>query len=273
MSSRSEGDAGRGQVSRSAADVYEEFFVPALFREWTDPVADRAAVARGDRVLDVACGTGVLARTLVRYVGREGDVVGVDPNEGMLEVARRTAPEVEWRRGVAEDLPFEDESFDAVVSQFGLMFFDDRAAALREMKRVLRPAGRLAVAVWDTLDRTPGYRAMVELLREEFGDRPADALSAPYDLGDRTRLLALLEEAAWGDARIETLDGEARFESLETWIHTDVYGWTLSDMLDEDQYERLRAAARPRLRRFVQPDGRVRFDAPAHLITGVKKAD
>lgn len=271
MSSRAEGEADRGQVSRSAAEVYEEFFVPALFRGWTDRVADAAEVAPGDRVLDVACGTGVLARTVIGRVGPAGRVIGLDPNEGMLEVARRASPDVEWREGVAEDLPFEDECFDAVVSQFGLMFFEDRVAALREMRRVLRPGGRAAVAVWDALERTPGYYAMVELLREEFGDEPADALCAPYDLGDRDRLSALLEAAGWETATIETLDGEARFESLETWVHTDVYGWTLSDLLDQGQYQRLRDAAQGRLQKFVRADGRVRFDAPAHLVTSVKE--
>jgi ubiquinone/menaquinone biosynthesis C-methylase UbiE len=109
-------ESERGQVSRSAAEVYEEFFVPALFEEWTDRVAEAARVGPGARVLDVACGTGVLARKVAGRVGSTGSVVGLDVNDGMLAVARRAAPGIEWRQGRAEALPFGDASFDAVVS-------------------------------------------------------------------------------------------------------------------------------------------------------------
>jgi ubiquinone/menaquinone biosynthesis C-methylase UbiE len=144
-----------GQVTRSAAEIYEEFFVPALFREWAPRVAAAAHLAAGDTVLDVACGTGVLAREAAQRVAPRGAVTGLDRNEGMLAVARRAAPAVDWRVGRAESLPFADGAFAAVVSQFGLMFFEDRVAALKEMWRVLRPGRRLAVAVWDSLSAAP----------------------------------------------------------------------------------------------------------------------
>jgi ubiquinone/menaquinone biosynthesis C-methylase UbiE len=98
-------------------------------------------------VLDVACGTGVVAREAARRVGPAGAVAGLDRNEGMLAVARRMAPGIAWRHGLAEALPFPDGAFDAVICQFGLMFFEDRGKALGEMWRALRPGGRLAVAV------------------------------------------------------------------------------------------------------------------------------
>jgi ubiquinone/menaquinone biosynthesis C-methylase UbiE len=156
-------DSLEGQVTHSAAEVYEAFFVPALFRQWAPKMAQAAGLAAGQRVLDVACGTGVLAREAVKHVGPSGAVTGLDRNEGMLAVARREAPDVEWQLGRAEALPFDAATFDAVVSQFGLMFFEDQTAALEEMWRVLRPGGRLAVTVWDTLDRSPGYAAMTAL--------------------------------------------------------------------------------------------------------------
>src|SRR5690349_11174821 len=118
-----------GQVTRTAADVYEAFFVPALFQEWAPRVADAAAIQPGQRVLDVACGTGVLARSVAERAGPSGAVTGVDVNAGMLAVAQRTAAAIDWRQGRAESLTFPDDSFDAVVSQFGLMFFEDRQAA------------------------------------------------------------------------------------------------------------------------------------------------
>ena len=125
-------DVRTGQVAGSAAEVYDALFVPALFIGWPPHVADAAALRPGDHVLDVACGTGVLARHAAARVQPGGRVIGLDLNEGMLEVARRRAPEVEWAPCAAEDLPFAGERFYAVVSQFGLMFFSDREAALRE---------------------------------------------------------------------------------------------------------------------------------------------
>src|SRR5262245_46222255 len=151
----------KGQVIASAAEVYEEFFVPALFAQWPPRVAGAARIRPGQRVLDVACGTGILARSAVALVGPNGSVTGLDINEGMLAVAERKAHGIEWRRGAAEALPFDSESFDAVVSQFGLMFFEDRRSAIKEIVRVLRPGGRLAVAVWDSYKNSPGYAALI----------------------------------------------------------------------------------------------------------------
>jgi len=261
--------AQQGQVTRSAADVYEEFFVPALFASWPVPVAQAAAIAPGQDVLDVACGTGVLAREAALRVRPGGTVTGIDRNDGMLAVARRKAPEIEWRQGQAEALPFAAARFDAVVSQFGLMFFEDRVLALAEMWRVLKPGGRLAVAVWDALERTPGYAAMTALLQRLFGERIADALRAPYTLGDPEALAALAAQAGI-PAEVTTRGGTARFPSIEAWVHTDVKGWTLADMIDDAQYRLLQQAAPRALQRFVQPDGTVVFEAPAHILCATK---
>jgi ubiquinone/menaquinone biosynthesis C-methylase UbiE len=113
-----------GQVTRSAAEVYDEFFVPALFQPWAGRVVDEARVKPGDAVLDVACGTGVVARIAAESVGPMGSVAGLDLNEGMLAVAARRSPGVHWHHGRAEEMPFESDFFDAVVCQFGLMFFE-----------------------------------------------------------------------------------------------------------------------------------------------------
>lgn len=134
----------RWQVSTDAAEVYESCFVPAIFGAWAGPVADAAAITTGNKVLDVGCGTGVLAREALRRVGQKGQVVGLDLNEGMLAVAARAEPKIRWRQGDAASLPFDDASFDVVVSQFALMYFPDRVASLSQMWRTLAPGGRLA---------------------------------------------------------------------------------------------------------------------------------
>ena len=257
-----------GQLTSSGAEVYEEFFVPALFGAWPPRLCEAAGIAAGQRVLDVACGTGVLAREAER---RGAGVVGLDRNAGMLAVARRLAPKVVWREGMAEKIPFDDGSFDAVGCQFGLMFFEDRVKALAEMMRVLKPGGRLVVAVWDSLERTPGYRAMVDLLQRLFGAEIADGLRAPFVLGEPDDVLVLFDAAGIADSRIGTQAGEARFPSIEAWVRTDVKGWTLADAIDDAQYAQLQQAAQQALKAFAKPDGSVRFDSPAHIVTAVKR--
>jgi ubiquinone/menaquinone biosynthesis C-methylase UbiE len=263
-------DGLSGQVKRTAAEIYEEFFLPALFLQWAPRVADAARISPRQTVLDVACGTGALTCEVAKRVETEGRATGLDCNEAMLAVARSKAPEIEWRLGQAESLPFADHAFDAVVSQFGLMFFRDRMAAIKEMWRVLRPGGRLAVAVWDTLDHAPGYAAMTVLLQRLFGDRIANELRAPFSLGDTETLHSLFTHAGVPKVKIHTLDGMARFPSIESWVRTDVRGWTLADLIDEVQYNVLLEEAEAEFRPYVDNNGAVAFGSPAHIATASK---
>jgi ubiquinone/menaquinone biosynthesis C-methylase UbiE len=256
------------QATRTPAEVYDACFVPALFRQWAGVVAEAAAVASGERVLDVACGTGVLACAAADRVGPRGVVAGLDASEDMLDVARHNRPTIDWRHGRAEALPFADASFDAVVSQFGLMFFDDARAALREMVRVLRPVGRLAVAVCEALERSPGYAAFAALIRRLFDDRVADAFRAPFVLGDSQRLRSLCAAAGIPNASVRAHTGTVRFTSIAGLVSTErACVWTLGGMLDDAQFERLLAEAEAALAPFVTLDGTTEFAMPALLIT------
>ena len=163
-------DDGRALAGRGVRRTVRAGAVQA----WGPVLCDAASIAPGQRVLDVACGTGALTRRGGRArLRRAARCSGSMPTREMLAVARRKHADIEWHDGRAESLPFADASFDAVVSQFGLMFFDDRVAALREMQRVLRPGGRLAVAVCDALEHSPGYAALAALLERLFGKRVA----------------------------------------------------------------------------------------------------
>ncbi len=259
-----------GQVTANAAEVYDEIFPKALFDQWAPRVIEKAGLEPGMRVLDVACGTGVLAIPAARAVEPGGSVVGLDLNSGMLAVAGRKAPQIEWREAPAEKLPFDDESFDAVVSQFGLMFFTDKEGAIREIARVLRPGGRFAIAVWDSLDNVPGYAAASELLSRLFGDEASESLRAPYSLGDTEALAALFASAGVPNAEIETLDGTARYPSVRDWMHVDIRGWTLADAIDDAQFEMLVTEAEREFAHLVTADGAVEFSSPAHIATATK---
>jgi SAM-dependent methyltransferase len=264
----------RLQAQIDAAEAYEALMGPALFAEWAAKVAEAARIAPGERVLDVACGTGILAREAATRTGPAGLVAGLDPGPGMLAVARRLAPAVTWREGVAESLPFSDGSFDAVVSQFGLMFFNDRRAALRESVRVLTPGGRLAVAVWDALDRIPAYAAEVALLERIAGREAADAVRAPFVLGDREQLARLFEESGVAGVGVSTDRGTARFSSVRVMVEADVRGWLpiVGIVLPEDQIDRILDEAEQVLQPYTGADGAVAFATSAHIVTGTAPA-
>jgi ubiquinone/menaquinone biosynthesis C-methylase UbiE len=259
------------QATTDPAEVYDTLFVPALFGPFGRVVAEAAALRSGGQVLDVGCGTGALTGAVAEVVGTGGRVVGLDANPQMLAVARRKpmpAP-VQWVDGRAEALPFPDRHFDAVVSQFALMFFADRSQALREMRRVLKPGGSLSVAVCDAVEHSPGYGRLAELLQRLFGRAVAEAFRAPFVLGDRSVLRDLCAASGWPQAEIDTRIARVGFDSIDALVSAErACVWTLGGLLDDAQFERLRGEARRALQPLVQADGRVAFDMPCLLIRG-----
>jgi SAM-dependent methyltransferase len=260
----------RWQVSTEAAEVYESCFVPAIFGAWASRVADAAGIGTGDRVLDVGCGTGVLAREALRRVGQEGQVVGLDLNEGMLAVAARTEPGIEWRQGDAASLPFEDASYGVVVSQFALMYFPERATSLSEMWRTLASGGRLAIAVWAPLSHARGYQILREVTTRLCGGEAARVLAAPFVLGDRAELAKLLVKSGILDADVTLHEGSIRFPSVKEFIRVEVQGSPLADMVSGDAMEHLSTESEAALAEFVVPSGEIVMPMDAHIVTASK---
>jgi SAM-dependent methyltransferase len=257
----------------TTAAAYEERLVPSIMAEWVPRLLDAAAVGPGDRVLDLACGTGVVVRMAAASVGPGGRVTGLDVNPGMLAVARRLTPAIEWRQGEAEKLPLADGSFDAVICQFGLMFFADRAAALREMMRVLAPGGRLAVSVFDSLESNAPYGIMADVLGRQIGEHAAGALRLPFALGDTAELGAAFEAAGIPAPAIVRHEGRERFASVRDMVLADVRGWFPFAGIRPDvaAVEAVVADAEVALAGFRTGDGAVEFPNFVYIVAAAKR--
>jgi SAM-dependent methyltransferase len=259
------------QLAYDAAVAYEKDFVPAIFAQWPPVLAGVAGIRSGDRVLDVACGTGILAREALNRVGPSGRVTGLDLNDGMLAVARRLRPEIDWRQGDAAKLPFEDSAFDVVVSQFALMFLPDRIAALREMWRVLAPRGRLAVAVCAPMAHAKGYSLLAGILRREAGDGAAAMVEGYFALGDEAALQRLCKAAGIAGASVLAREGWARFVSIDELVRIEIKGSPLAGLIDDPSYEKVLKAARQELREFCDAQGGVSVPLDATILSAAKR--
>lgn len=215
------------QVSEPAAEsnpaeTYESYMVPALFEPWAARLIEAAAPRPGERVLDCACGTGIVARRLAHLVPG-GRVDGVDPSSGMLTVARAAAERedvaVEWHEGRAEELPFAEQRFDLALCQFALMFFDEPAKALAEMHRVLARDGRIALAVFQDIDRHPFYQRLDNAIQRQLG---VPGVQQIFAFGDEDRLLGLLTDAGFAHVQIDPVSLTARFPNPAAFLAGEI---------------------------------------------------
>lgn len=254
------------QIPLETAEIYESRFVPALFADWAPHVVDMGDVTPGQSVLDVACGTGIVARTAAERVGSAGRVVGVDLNEAMLTVAERACPGVELRQGDVTALPFENATFDVALCQMALMFFPDPTAAVREMGRVVKPLGTVVIMVPSSLDAQPAYRLLVDLAAQHAGPEAVAMLSAYWAAGDLDELLETVRSAGLEVQSTRTRMGTARFESIDQFVAVEVESTPVRDRLSDDEYDALRAEAKEVLEAFTTPDGRAEIPIEGHLV-------
>ena len=221
------------QLQEDSASAYEGYLVPLLFDEGARDLLDRLEVASGERVLDLACGTGIVARHAAPRVGPDGEVTGVDVNPGMLEVARqasaRERASVRWEEASADALGLPDASVDVACCQQGLQFFGDRGAALAELHRVTAPGGRLGLSVCRSLEHQPGYVPLVAALRRHVGEPAAEGMASPFAFGDRDRVRALVRDAGFRDVEVRIAVWPVRLDSPEAFL----FGETASSPLGE----------------------------------------
>lgn len=207
MTTQSAGHATKSLYPRYAgnpAENYERYFVPDIGEPFARRVVAAATLRREERVLDVACGTGVAARLAAEATGSTGSIAGIDVNPAMVDVARATGArgsEIAWHEGAAESLPFEEGAFDVVVSSLGLQFFSDTATALREMARVLTPGGRISVGT--TGPTPPLFQAIEAVLRTHLGPEASRFIETVFSVHDPADVRSMLGEAGFTDIEVD----------------------------------------------------------------------
>ncbi len=205
------------------AEMYEIFMAPTLFAPWASHLIQSANPQPGERVLDIACGTGIVARRVAPHIGSNGKIIGLDLNPDMLTVARAAAEReglvIEWHEGQAESLPFPGGSFDLVLCQFALMFFADRQAALAQMHRVLADGGRVWLSVWQSLDQHPFYQTLHDVIQQRLG---MSGVQDIFALGDADALRALLTEAGFQQIEIKQVSMTARFPNPKGFLAGEI---------------------------------------------------
>ncbi|MEE9255798.1 MAG: methyltransferase domain-containing protein [bacterium] len=266
---------GKGEVDTGPGEAYQNFYAPAMFIPWGKDLVTRADPKPGDRVLDVACGTGVVSRLAAERVVPSGKVTGLDIDSGFLAVARSIPPPsggaVEFHEGSAGELPFEDGSFDLALCQQGLQFFPDRPAALAEMKRVLRPGGKLTLSVWRKVEFCPGHNALSVAIERHGG--PIDAKPLSFSLTDPGELRELAEGAGFRDVTIEEAALPVRFESPERFVEIVIAASPAGGMgralakLDEQGRMAMLRDVREDLKEYTSDDG-LEYPTESNVLIG-----
>lgn len=217
---------------------YERFFVPAIGQPLANDLIRLAALRPGERVLDVACGTGIVARLASQQVGPNGAVAGLDVNPGMLEVARSITQvdrPIEWHESSAEDMPLPDEAFDVVLCQLSLQFMADKRAALQEIRRVLVPGGRLILNVPGPTAKI--FAVLAEAMGRHISAEAAGFVNHVFSLHDATEIQQLLTEAAFRDIAVQANNKLLTLPPPKEFLWQYVYSTPLAGVVanvDED---------------------------------------
>jgi ubiquinone/menaquinone biosynthesis C-methylase UbiE len=258
------------------AEAYDSCLVPAMFLPWSSELLALGKPRPGERVLDLACGTGVVARQVPALVGTAGKVVGVDLNPAMLAVAKSRTPAgttIDWREGNAIELALPDESFELVLCQQGLQFFPDRAAGARHVHRVLARGGRAAIAVWQGLEAHEAFRILFQAIADALRI-PFEKVAKPFSLGDAQSLRKLLESAGFSRVEVSSKTRETVFEDADRFLELSTLA--MAAVMPENApadpssiVAAVKAATAAPLRRYQQ-GSRLVFPMTSNLAVAVK---
>jgi ubiquinone/menaquinone biosynthesis C-methylase UbiE len=260
-------------MDASAPELYERYLVPAITSIWADDLLDRIRLRCGDSVLDIACGTGVVAR-LAEQRGHVGRLAGIDLNRAMLGIARSKSSSVEWIEGSASELPFDTGSFDVVLCQLGLQFFPDRLMALAEMVRVLKPGGRAGVSVYSAIEHTPGAHAFVQALDKFLGPEASRTKRSEHLSCNAQGIGSWLKQAGFDVVDIDTVAKQITFPSMSDYVRFQLTATPMAALLknkDAPERERLMVAiaddAASRLPPSMLVGGKLTFPQQSFVAT------
>jgi SAM-dependent methyltransferase len=216
---------------------YQAFLVPGMFTPFAERLISDLSVAAGSAMLDIACGTGVVTRLAALATGPTGKVTGVDIGAPMLAVARSQPPEpgaapITYVEASALELPLPDRSFDYATCHHGFQFFPDRAAAIGELRRVLRPGGRVAIACWTGLEETPPFRAIRDALRVHVSEEAGQMMSSPFSV-PAAELGALLETAEFTEVAVERVELVVSFPAVSDFGARVIAAGPVAPMFDQ----------------------------------------
>lgn len=256
-------------LTPEAAQGYEDLFVPAIFSQWPSKIIAAAELNEDAHLLEVGCGTGVLAREAIQQVGVNGSVTGLDLSESMLGVARNLCPDADFHQGNAMNLPFEDNSFDVAVASFVLMFVPDQALAVKEMWRVLKPGGRLIISVWESLDENPAYAELVRIATSRIDETAGESLAWPFALGEQGKLSEICRSAGVNDMTTTSHAGRAKFPSIDGFVRTEIEAWVLADSVNKAALDAVLEDSRTTLTEYCSDTGAI--DIPFNALFAVAK--
>jgi SAM-dependent methyltransferase len=262
-----------------AMTAYDEILVPRLFDPWAEVLLDAVGVAPGSRVLDVACGPGTVARLAAVRVGPAGQVAACDLSPAMLAVAQAKAPlagaaPITYHQCPADGLEVADEAFDVVLCQQGLQFFPDRAGAVTEMRRALKPGGRAGVSVWCAIEECPFWDALARAVGAVLGkDAESTFRGGPWGLPDSGDLTPLFDDAGFTDVRVVRRTLPVVFEGGPAQIVATLQAAAVGPQvaaLDDRGRADLLAAADEALAPLLDDEGGVRSEAATHIVVATR---
>ncbi|MGA9574519.1 MAG: class I SAM-dependent methyltransferase [Lysobacterales bacterium] len=255
------------EITDELVRVHEQYLVPAVYAQWAARVVDIAEIEHGHHVLDVACGTGSLARAALFETGLSGKVVGLDISKKMLESAHRQSRQIDWQLGDATSLPFEKNRFDRVMCQFSLMFIANRVAAIKEMLRVCKPGGLVVLAIWGPLQRGGAYDVLINMIEEYSGSHAAMKISSPWKLGKPGVMDALLLSTGVDEYECHERVGQAAYPSMRAFVEAHLRLADEYDKLNENAVQEIMANAATRLHSFLAPNGQLITHLDANIFT------
>ena len=271
--SQSSSNASGWQLEANAPLAYDTHIVDVFLQGYSRRLVEVAAIKAGDRVLDVACGTGVVTQLVANKIGSAGQVVGFDLNAGMLaraRASRETAAAIEWRVGSATDMPFADATFDCVICQHGLQFMPDKAAAVSEMHRALADRGRIVISVWRSIEHCPWQAAIADAVERNLGSEQAAQIRSAFSFGDADQLQQVIVAAGFRDVEIRIDRETIRHASIVEYVPGYISATPVASAvagLDKEAQAKITADVRDALAAYRVGDG---LAAPieAHVAIG-----